>query len=290
MIYYIAVDTGGTLTKCAVVSSTGQLLEKKKWPTPTEGFLTWLEKVEEAVDEFKKKYTLSGIAMSFPGAVNEKKDCIEGSSAVAYIHRSHVLETIEERLNLKASMANDANCMALCECWLGVSQNDETVAYLVLGTGIGGALVHQNKLHPGAHLHGGEFGYMIVEGKIWSEVASTHALVQMAKRQGVEISSGEELFKSSSEDALIQAILKEWYRRLAIGIYNIQYIYDPDCIVIGGGVSEQAALLEEIQQACDQFVDTIDIAKIYPQIKRAHFKGDANLIGAVYHHIQKGLK
>lgn len=203
------------------------------------------------------------------------------------------IDLISHSTGMEVYIENDANCAALAELWLGNAKAYHDVIFVVIGSGIGGAIVKDRKIHYGKHLHGGEFGYMLVKKEPnsnrymnWSETSSTYALIEnVAKRKKVPIESltGEEIFKLANEkdrDCIIE--LEEWYHTLAIGLFNLQYIYDPEIILIGGGVSENESLITELNKRVHELVINNGYAKVMPLINKCYFHNDANLIGAVY--------
>lgn len=87
------------------------------------------------------KYKLIGAAFSLPGAVDDAAGIIGGTSALPYIHDFPIKRALGEKLFLPVAMENDANCAALGEAWLGVAKFCQDVVFLVIGTGVGGAVV-----------------------------------------------------------------------------------------------------------------------------------------------------
>lgn len=72
---------------------------------------------------------------------------------------------------------------------------------------------------------------------------------------------------------------------LAVGIYNIQYSYDPEVIIIGGGISVREDMINEINKRLDIIIDKVEPARIKPVVKKCAFANDANIIGAMYHYL-----
>ncbi len=293
MSYYMAFDLGGTNLKYAVIDSEANILKKDKLPTPKNNIEEFIELVGKITDEYKEKYSFKGIAMSCPGAVNNETGFIGGISAVSYIHGPNIRDLVEERTHLPVFMENDANCAALAEVWKGVAKDCKDVLFVVCGTGIGGAVIKDRKLHVGKNLHGGEFGFMIMDkdfekGKYrsWSETGSTYALVKsVAKLKGISHTEldGEKIFGMAEEnDPDCLSAIDQWFMYLAMGVFNLQYIFDPEMIVIGGAVSARESIVEEINLRLKRLVDDFGYAKIFPQIQRCQFSNDANLIGAVF--------
>lgn len=291
MKYYLSVDIGGTSMKYGVLDETGEILENGSKVTPDT-----LEKMYQVVEDIFKMYKdkdLQGLALSMPGAVDSEAGVIGGSSALDYIHGPHIKQDLEERLNVRVELENDANCAALAEVWKGAGSDVDDCCFIVSGTGIGGAVVKNKRIHKGQHLHGGEFGYMIAdfnfetkEMETWSHVGSTVAVIRaIAKAKGVDVSSldGKEIFDHYHEDADYEKAVDKFYYVLANGIYNLQYAYDPQKIIIGGGISVRDDLLDEINQRLDVIFSRFTHAKIRPVVLTCQYHNDANLLGALYH-------
>lgn len=284
---YMAFDIGGTFVKCGVVDENAQILVSKKEKTPKtlDGLLSLIEEFHQSHPD------VSGIAMSCPGAVSNE-GVIYGSSAVKYIHGPNMKELVSERTKLPVYIENDANCAGYAEVWNGAAKGKNDVMVMVIGTGIGGSIFKNGLLHKGANLHGGEFGYILITGNVtdsndvWSRVASTKALVRKvakAKQIDPEELSGESIFSmAEAGDEDCKKAIDEFYHLLAVGIYNLQYIYDPEIILIGGGISARDDLIENINAKLDAILSKIDLAKIKPTIASCKLRQDANLLGAVY--------
>jgi predicted NBD/HSP70 family sugar kinase len=288
---YLSFDIGGTFIKYGVIKDNPEILEVNKLKTPAtlNELLNIIEKSWSANQE------VAGIAISSPGAVSDE-GIIYGSSAIPYIHGPNIKKLVEQRTNLPVFIGNDANCAAYAEVWDGAAKEKKDVLVMVIGTGIGGSIIKDGLLHKGAHLHGGEFGYMLLttnvrdSNDLWARTASTKALVKkVAHKKGVSIESlsGEKIFRlaDAGDKDCIQAI-DEFYHLLALGIFNLQYIYDPEVILIGGGISARKELIENVNHKLDKLVSSIDLANIKPNISACKFRQNANLLGAVYGFLQ----
>lgn len=290
---YMAFDIGGTFVKCGVVNENAQILSsnKEKTPQTLDGLLNLIETYCQSCPDAK------GVAISSPRAVSEE-GIIYGSSAIPYIHGPNIKELVSEQTKLPVYIDNDANCAGYAEVWNGAAKGKNNVMVMVIGTGIGGSIFKNGRIHKGANLHGGEFGYMLLDTNVtdrndmWSRRASTKALVRKvakAKQLNPEELSGEEIFSmAEAEDEICRKAIDEFYHLLAIGIYNLQYIYDPELILIGGGISAREDLIIHINRKLDGILSAIDPAKIKPTIASCKFRQDANLLGAVYGFMKEG--
>lgn len=286
---YLAIDVGGTALKIGLLTEEGEILESdsKKTPKTLDAFYQIIE------DTFHEYEGVKGLALSLPGAVDSETGIIGGSSALDYIHGPNIKEELEKRLQVRVEMENDANCAALAEIWKGAASDVNDCCFIVSGTGIGGAVVKNKRIHKGQHLHGGEFGYMIAdfnfetkEMKTWSDVGSTVAVVRaVAKAKGVDVASldGRDIFDHYHEDSDYEKAVDKYYYVLANGIYNLQYAYDPQKIIIGGGISVRDDLLDEVNQRLDVIFHRFKHAKIRPVVLTCQYHNDANLLGALYH-------
>ncbi|HLR60675.1 MAG TPA: ROK family protein [Pseudogracilibacillus sp.] len=294
----LAIDIGGTFVKFAVIDEAGNIKKREKSETPKSlnQLMTLIEVNVKEVEE----YAIAGLAISSPGSVS-KQGIIYGASAIPYIHGPNLKEALEERTQKRVEIENDANCAALAEIWQGSAKGKKEVAVIVIGTGIGGALVHQGSIVQGHQLHGGEFGYMILDPNqlgsgmsTFSELASSYSIIKrVANKKNVAPSTltGEEIFILAEEgDKDCIESIESFYEMLALGIYNIQYAYDPELILIGGGISTRQHLIHNIKEKLQVIVESVDVATIVPSIDICHFNENANLIGAVYHYLQTEVR
>jgi len=291
-------DVGGSAVKWSVISESGKILESNKFEVPDnkDGFFNQLGK---ATNEMKEKYDVKGIAISAPGAVDSETGVIGGLSAIPYIHGPNFKEILKELTNLNVELENDANCAALGECWLGAGKENKDLAFVVCGSGIGGAIVKDKKIHGGIHKHGGEFGYCSVSCELdgepkftsWSQAGSTTALAKkVANLKGLEEGSldGVEVFElcNKGDEIALQEVNK-YYFIMAVGIYNIQYTYDPEVIILGGAISERTEYVEEINKRLDILMNSDLEGTIKPVLKKCEFGNDANKLGALYNYLQR---
>lgn len=299
---FMVFDVGGTSTKWSIIDEAGDFKESNKFACPETGEEFFAE-ISKISNQMKSKYDVNGIAISAPGAVNSETGIIGGITAVPYIHGLNVKEIISKATNLNVEVENDANCAALGECWLGAGRDNKDLAFVVCGTGIGGAIVKNKKVHVGTHKYGGEFGYCSINGQLdgetprftnWSSAGSTIALAKrVAELKGLEKGSLDgievfELCKKGDEIAIKE--VNKYYFTMAVGIYNIQYIFDPEVIILGGAISERTEYLDEINKRLDIMMNSDLEGTIKPIIKKCQFGNDANKLGALYNYLLRENK
>jgi predicted NBD/HSP70 family sugar kinase len=283
----VVFDIGGSSVKYGIWNND-EMTENSSFVTPA----TW-EEMKAALlqvkQEFGKQYTIEGIAISSPGAVNQKTGVIEGASAVPYLHHFPIFSELTELFGCPIAIENDANCAGLAEVWKGAAKGLKDVIFVVVGSGIGGAVIVNGKIHHGKHLFGGEFGYMLLtdEGTFSSLATPVHMANRYAKRMNLnpEEISGKEVFDLADQgDQVATEEVEKFYRYLAQGIYNLQYSFDPEKIIIGGGVSSKPDLIPQVRRKLTEIIEQVQIATIFPEIELCQYKNDANLIGAVYNY------
>lgn len=299
---YMVYDIGGSSVKWSVIEECGKILTSGKIKI-ADNIDEFFKRLADTCNEMKSQYELSGIAISAPGAVDSETGIIGGLSAIPYIHGPNFKVELKELTGLNVEIENDANCAALGECWLGAGKDNKDMAFVVCGTGIGGAIVKDKKVHVGIHHHGGEFGYTALrydfdeEGvphfSSWSLIGSTAALAKnVAKLKGLEEGSldGKDVFDlCSNGDEIALKEVNKYYYNMAVGIFNIQYTFDPEIIVLGGAISEREDYLDQINVRLDKMLNgNIGLdGVVKPVIKRCIYGNDANKLGALYNYIQR---
>lgn len=297
---YLVFDIGGSSVKHAIITEKGEFIEKGSYKSERHNFDIFINKMFEVSRKAKEEHNISGVAVSAPGSVDSEEGTIGGSSALPCIHGPNFKKIFKEELGLTLEIENDANSAALGEVWLGGAKDNNDVAFVVCGTGIGGAIIKDRKIHKGTHMHGGEFGYMILESikteegvefKTWSDIGSTGGLLRtVAKRKGLssEELDGKKIFELAEQgDEICKEEINNFYFNVAKGLFNIQYIYDPEKILIGGAISSREDFIDKINENMDLLMKTMTHAKVRPVIEKCQYGNDANLLGALFHYLQR---
>ena len=213
-----------------------------------------------------------------------------------------------ERIRLPVVVDNDANTMALAECRFGAGRGHRFVLCVTLGTGIGGALVLDNRVYRGANGMAGEFGHMQVvpDGHrcecgnrgCWEQYASGNALVRDARelvrssspmahacaRSWTETPTRSRVRRSPTPardgDPLSIELLADIGRWLGVGLAGMAAAFDPGCIIIGGGLSEAGDFLIEPTRRRSRARLTGRGHRDEPVIVRAELGPNAGFIGA----------
>jgi predicted NBD/HSP70 family sugar kinase len=276
----LTIDVGGTSIKYALFRK-GALSQKGSFPTPTS-LTAYYEVLTELVKNYEQLYQITGVAISSPGAVNKTTGAIEGASALPYIHHFDIRGELEARFVLPVSMENDANCAALAELKFGAAKGIKDVIFMVLGTGVGGAIVIDGKIRHGQHLFGGELGFMLMDDThSFSELGTAIGMANRYKARTGKDLTGEAIFNlAHAGEEIAQEEMTVFLFNVAKGIFNLAYAFDPECIVIGGGVSQAEWLIPELEKELQKMLNKFRIAPFLPVIKACQYRNDANLVGA----------
>ena len=255
---YIAIDIGGTAIKAGIVSSEGVILEKTTMPTPKTSFEDMIHELSHIVEWAQSVTDIHGIAVSQPCATDAITGQALSEGALIYINGTNPSKTLGDQFNLPYAAENDGNCAALAEVWIGNAKNSKNVALVVCGTGIGGSVIIDQKIISGKRKFAGEFGFFIsgfeADGTpvTWSGSGSTTALVNAyAKRTGQDNNqlNGKIIFERAEQgEETACDCVDTFYKLFAYGVHNIQHVYDPDLILIGGAISGRPDFIEQIDQ------------------------------------------
>lgn len=290
---YLVIDIGGSSIKYALMSNNAELIEKGKVPTPLDNIENFIETIGKIYDLYSDK--IEGIAISMPGRLDTKRGYAFSGGALEYNREKEIVKLLKERCNTEIRIENDGKCAALAEVWKGSLSDCNDAIVIVLGTGVGGGVIKDRKIHKGKNFFAGEFSFIMTNAKehedmdnIWAIKNGSVALTKsFAERKGLnaEDIDGFTVFEhinSGDEDAL--NVLDEFTNNLAIQIINLQAVFDPEKIAIGGGISAQPILLDYIRKNLDKHYKKYDYMIEFPKVEivKCAYCNDSNLIGALY--------
>ncbi|MDH6597680.1 ROK family protein [Bacillus sp. FSL W7-1034] len=293
MAYYVVFDVGGTKTKHGVMDRNGELITSGDYVTNCRQLEPFLEDMENVVKEYQRTWDIKGIAMSLPGFVDSQTGYTEFAGAIIALNGQNVKTLLEEKTSLRVEVENDANCAALAEKFSGHAKECDSFICMTLGTGVGGGIFAGGELVRGASFRGGEFGMMLTETEngqftTLNSSASTAGLIRSYKeQQGIPQSQqidGQEIFEKAKHDPAIEKMIDQWYKRIAIGIYNVATVLNPEKILIGGGVSARPDLIPNIEK----HLHTLHAWKnIQVTLETCYYFNQAGMMGALYHFLIK---
>jgi len=248
----LAFDVGGTWVKYGIVDVDGRLLCSGQLATQSEpdgkALLTRLLAVAQPL---VARHAPAGIAFSTLGIIDAAEGRLVGAvEAIAGYFGQSPKECFERAFGVPVVVENDGNCVALAEGWTGAAAGMRHYLALTLGTGIGGGIVIDGRLYRGANGAAGEWGYMLVDGKVWEDHASPRGLAAAAEkaRPGCGLDAEGVFAARDRGDPEMGAIVAAWFGLLATGLANLLFAFNPARVVIGGGITARGpAFLQELR-------------------------------------------
>ena len=299
--YAFGIDLGGTTAKVGLFTTSGKLLEKWEVSTDTSNNGAHiLENLAAAVQQKMQEKGLSadkveGVGLGVPGPVLDSSIVpIVCANLGGWGNRNVSIELSELLGGIRVLVGNDANVAALGEIWMGTAQGCRSAVMVTLGTGVGGGILTGGRLLEGARGLGGELGHYrthALDGVdctcgakgCWERYAATTALVRAAQEENPAWKDGRAIFAAAEAgNETVLALLDAWTDEIAQGLAGMVHIFNPQLILIGGGVSAQQKLL------IDPIAAKVKAA-VMPafaeglEIRAAQLHNDAGMVGAVYY-------
>ncbi len=304
---YLAIDIGGTSVKLGVVDETGAVLAKAEESVSFDGYetpvLTTVLKAAKAfVDdpEHRREHTAKAWAFRPPVRSTAARASWPVPAATFPTTSTAPIQAELKRLfGLPVTVANDANCMLLGEVWAGAAKGYTDVIGVTLGTGVGGGILTGGHFLEGARGLGGELGHYRLHALDGVAVhLRGHRLLGAVRRHhgtGTRRRGKEPRLegwprhlccrRGRQRDRAV-ALLDPWTDEIAQGLAGMVHIFNPQLILIGGGVSAQQKLLIEPIAAKVR-------ASVMPafaeglEVRAAQLHNDAGMVGAVYYFRQQ---
>ena len=268
---YIGIDIGGTAVKIGYVTDEGELLATVSERVDFDHYQTpIIVTVKKAVDRFLASENipltdLSGFGISATGQIDTRKGVVSGTAGhIANWIQTPIAQIFEDSYHLPVSVVNDADCALMGECWLGAARGYRDVVMVTIGTGIGGGILTDGRLLTGVRGIAGELGHfpVRVDGELCScgnrgcyeKYASTTALVNTVRSRAGELIpdippehiDGRLIFdRIDKGNATLQTVVSEWISSITAGLVGLIHIFNPQLILIGGGVSQQEKIFIE---------------------------------------------
>ena len=256
----IGVDVGGTGTKAGIVDAEGAIHVRSERPTDkTAGTKGIIAIVEDLLSRSVGSSDIKAVGVGAAGFIDAASGSVTFSPNLVY-DDPHIADALSTRVQLPVSVDNDANAAVWGERSFGQGRGLANVAMLTLGTGIGSGFVVDGKLLRGVTGAAAEFGHTVIDPKgplcgcglrgCLEQVASGNAIARMARealdvggesilaaRTPREALSAKEVARAATEgDEVACDVLRRAGRALGIGLSNVANVFDPQAIILGGGV------------------------------------------------------
>lgn len=309
-MYYIGIDVGGMSIKGGLVDENGKIYVQKSVVThpdaPQDEIISDIAGLVKSVaeDHGITRDDVVAVGIGIPGTINSKTGVITYANNIRF-ENVPIVKELKKYFSVPVYIGNDANVAALGEARFGSGTGSDNVIFVTLGTGVGTGIIVDGELLEGKNGAGAEGGHMGIRingepctcGKrgCWEAYASATALIRQTKR-AMEAHpesnlkdflepdgsvSGRTPFRSAeSGDKTGVAVINQYVKYVAEGIINMVNILRPDCVLIGGGISNAGDwFIDKIQRRVSRYSygghrnpRTI--------VKKAALKNDAGILGA----------
>lgn len=281
----LAIDIGGTFIKYGLVDTSYQLSCQGKVSTPYESKEHFIETLYGIYKEFQEE--VEGIAISAPGAIDVSQGYMRTAGMLVYLNGFPIVEELSKKCDgVKVTVENDARSATLCEYKLGAGKGCDSLVSMIFGSGIGGGVIIDGKLLYGKQIIAGEFSPILcnMNANDYTSLASSFSTLttvqKLQSRKGDETLTGEDMMRLyREEDKDTVEVVEEWCEVIAKWCYNIDCLYNPDCICIGGGISLDTLFYDIIMKYIDIIKDKAYVFR-KPVVKLCSYHNDANLLGA----------
>ena len=296
----IGVDLGGTKIEGILLAPNGEVVEKIRVDTPTEKYSDTVETLCQVVEELQLKAPLEQctVGIGTPGALSKKNEndveLMKNCNSIC-LNGEPLKVDIEKRLGYETRVENDANCFALSEACYGAARSARTVFGVILGTGTGGGIVVGKQLHTGPNRIAGEWGHNCIPSSVRKLIAEDRrcycgrqncnetVLSGRGLRQthfeasGVSLEAAEIARLASNGDSHANNTIQTYCEQLARCLSSIVNFFDPEMIVLGGGLSNIEQLYVQVPDLMREHVFT---GNMLTELSAPQFGDASGAIGA----------
>ena len=275
----IGVDLGGSKIEIIALDSAGDILIRRRCPTPAGDYAATLAAIAHLVDGVEAELGQRGtVGIGTPGSLSPTRGVIRNANSVCLNGRSlqHDLQRI---LGRPVRLANDANCFALSEATDGAGAGAHILLGVILGTGTGGGIVVNGKLLQGSNAIAGEWGHNALpwaddqafpsphcycgkRGCIETYLSGPGLSHDFQRHSGRQLTADAICALAEKGDNSAEAALARYQKRLARALAMVINILDPEVIVLGGGLSNQQRLYSEVPRLWGDYVFSDDVSTV----------------------------
>ncbi|MDU2582169.1 MAG: ROK family protein [Anaerococcus hydrogenalis] len=284
----IGLDIGGTKIQGAVIDEKGEILKTYRLETcAREGKDKVLDNISKIID-FLKTDDIKAVGVGTPGFIDSENGIVTFAGNIDGWTGLNLKKEIEKRSSLPVFIENDANIALVCEKWLGSGKGFNDIVMITIGTGLGGAVYNKKMgLLSGSNFQGAELGHLILhpngeyctcgQSGCAESYCSGTAIVRHYEELTRNKLEGQEIFELVKTDDNSKKVIDRFTSDLAWFLTSLRNIFDPELIIIGGGViNSKDYWWKEVLEKFDNYCHLSE--KI--EIKPAKYLNDAGVIGA----------
>jgi len=294
--YIIGIDCGGTNLKIGLFNGSLSLIEKRVISTATfKTKAALINGFTHAITDILRQRNLHarsvlGVGIGLPGPVNAQKGIVYSLTNIRGWNAVPLKRVLQKRLGFPVFIDNDAKVMSLAEAERGAAKGYRYAVCLTLGTGVGGGIVQDGRLYRGSHNAAGEFGHLPVSidgprcncgGRACLETYvgnnRIHKDIVAIFGKDLSLEKVSALARAGNRKAL--AVWNNVGTYLGVALVGIVNVFNPDCIVIGGGVANAGPVLfNRLKEIVSKRAMPVQAGQV--RICKAKLGSDAGIVGA----------
>ena len=279
-----ALDIGGTSIKSGLWNGS-ELLRTEEWDTNAKNGGTYV--IKRAIEILRSYQPFDAIGISTAGQVDSSRGCIRyANENIPGYTGMEVRKILEEEFHVPVAVENDVNAAAIGEAAFGAGKGAKDFLCITYGTGVGGAIVINGSVYTGSAFSAGEFGGILVHPEArtvgnpfsgcYEKYASATALVEAAKKFDPALDSGRKIFSRFEENS-VRELIEAWIDEIVYGLITVIHIFNPSCIVLGGGIMAQPYVTEQVgKRIHSEIMDSFSNVRIC----QAQLGNQAGMLGA----------
>ncbi|QEW33363.1 fructokinase [Erwinia billingiae] len=270
----IGIDLGGTKVEVIALAESGETLFRHRVPTPRDDYQQTLDAIVGLVRLAEEKTGEQGtVGIGIPGTLSPYTRLVKNANST-WLNGQPLDKDLQKMLNREVRIANDANCLAVSEAVDGAAAGKQTVFAVIIGTGCGAGVALNGQAHIGGNGNAGEWGhnplpwmdedelryreevpcYCGKQGCIETFISGTGFATDYHRLSGVELKGAEIITLLDQQDPVAELAMSRYELRLAKSLAHIVNIFDPEMIVMGGGMSNNDRLYQTVPQLMKKWV------------------------------------
>ena len=265
----IGIDLGGTKIEIAVLNSKNEIIFKKRSSTPRHDYRNTILEITSLVEHAENNLeSFCSVGLAIPGSISPFSGKVRNGNSV-WLNGKNLQKDINDALKRKVKISNDANCFTISEAFDGVASNAHSVFGVILGTGVGGGLVVNKKLISGFNGISGEWGHNQMpwvdfksDRSCWcglsncieTFISGPAVAKEFYEKYKIKLSLEEISDNDVNGDINSNHIINNLIERSAKALSFVINLYDPEVIVLGGGLSNINRLYTDIPKIWNNWV------------------------------------
>ena len=267
----IGIDLGGTKIEFVALERDGRELHRHRVPTPRGDYDGTVRAIKEGVEQIERELQRSAtVGVGIPGTISRITHTVKNANST-WMNGKPFDRDLCNALGREVRCANDANCLAVSEATDGAGAGKRLVFAVILGTGVGGGIAVEGRVHNGPNGVAGEWGHTVLpwmraeefpgpecycgfRGCIETWISGTGLEKDYERATKTKLLGKEIVARSAAGDAEAMVCLERYEDRLTRSLAQLVNILDPDVIVLGGGVSQVPRLYQNVPTRLKEYV------------------------------------